>query len=314
MGHIRPVFLLILLYNDSKLIAPYEFLLIHKRKGSYTQYIFYGFEYTNHIMKNHSKYLLNIKRIMNLTTLFFVLLFLVACKDNTEQNIDFSYEVIEYFMGFAATHENTSYIFNELSELESHQNISDPLKEKYDEEYFNQSILIVLDIVHVYINASKPVFTVQQINQYESSLNIRLIHNILYLSDVQVFLTFIFIEIDRSELSNDEIDQVNILHLDARYYYQIQSDSPNSLLLMFSPSWEGEHKFQLAWNHEWFNGTLKMSISKDFDTIDIYDIEFSDETPNIYDLPTEAQIINFTEYSQMTFIYGGESYLNTPIT
>ncbi|MFA5560261.1 MAG: hypothetical protein WC964_00630, partial [Acholeplasmataceae bacterium] len=256
-------------------------------------------------MEHLLKSIFRLKRVTYLLMIIVSLLILSSCKDDTDNDIEFNYEIIPYFSGFAVNHhEDVNYVFTQLSALQSQDNISNTLTEKYDEAYFDHFILVVMDLLQVHINASGPAFTVQQINQYESSLNIRLIHNIDHFSDVDLYLVYIFIEIDKNELNSEVIESVNTLHLNTEYYYKIQSDSPNSLLFMFSPSLLGEHKFQLAWNHEWFSGTLKMDISKDFNIITIYDMHFSEETPNIYDLPTEAQITNFIKSSQMTFIYG----------
>lgn len=260
------------------------------------------------------KFTITTKRILHLIMILFILFILSSCMKKDDQNIKFDYEIIPYFSSFDDKyHEDQSYVFNQLSELETQGKITNSLIEKYDEVYFEHKLLVVMDLLQMHINYSGPAFTVQQINQYDSSLNVRLTHNITYYSDNTVWLVYIFIEIDKSELNSKIIENINIFHYNTERYYQIQTDIPNSIVFMFSPSWEGEHEFQISWNYVWFNGTCKMRVSKDFNTIDIYDMRFSEDTPNIYDLPTEAQIIDFTNSSLMTLVYGGESYLNTPI-
>ena len=269
------------------------------------------------------------RSLLYLVTFFILILFIAGCQKDYPTRVEYNQNIVKFGGSFGANRKSVEeiiytydeYIHHELLNLEGEYNEwleeTIGLKNQYSETFFEQSILLFIYIEEPYYSEDVN-FQLSDLKQYNEILFINVVHQGGDYDRFTAYRTYIFIEVDRSSLKIKNDHDINVLHLGSPALNRIDTkvNFEPKFWFTFRDYDEKKGTFNILWRNFTFRGTFEYDISDDFEVIEIKNMQFSEETPNVYggndeQWPTEGRLLNYFNELELTFEFGDEVYVNS---
>jgi hypothetical protein len=262
-------------------------------------------------------------------TFFILILFIAGCQKEYPIRVEYNENIIKlggsfgsYFKsGQDMLYSYDEYINHELINLEGafKEEIEETvdLMNQYSESFFEQSILLFIYIQEDFYS-EEVNFELSDLKQYNEILFLHVTHLGGDFDQFNYYRTYIFIEVDRSLLKIKNNHNLNVLHLGYPGLCSIDTEVSYEpkFIFVFNDFIEKKGSFLIFWRVYTFRGTFEYDISDDFEVIEIKNMQFSEETPNVYggndeQWPIEGRLLNYFNELELTFEFGDEVYINS---
>ncbi|TNF08643.1 MAG: hypothetical protein EP317_02805 [Bacillota bacterium] len=269
------------------------------------------------------------RSLLFLVTFFILIIILAGCQKEYPTLVEYNQNIVKFGASFGGYYKSGEEMIYSYDEYVNHELINfegafnEEIEEAvdimnlYSETFFEQSILLFIYIEEPFYSEDVN-FELSDLKQYNEILFINVVHQGGEYDPFTSYRTYIFIEVDRSSLKIKNDHDINVLHLGL--------PAPNRIdtKINFEPKFrftfrdydEKKGTFNILWRNFTFKGTFEYDISDDFEVIEIKNMLFSEETPNVYggndeQWPTEGRLLNYFNDLELTFEFGDEVYINS---